>query len=113
LQDCLALPLCGEQRLSYAYVRKGREAAFEAYLDEHLAHAMEWHRSEELLAQNLFGLGRPHPELKSRIGDYTLMMKQGRVIQDPLPGETPPAMVGFHGGLSAAEMYVPLVLAAC
>ena len=86
---------------------------FEDYLDRHLAELIEWHRSEDLMQRQLFGLGRPHPELLSRIGDYTLLMKRGYVIHDPLPGETPPAMVGFHGGLSAAEMYVPLVVAAC
>lgn len=113
LKDCLALPLCGEQRLSYAYVGNGRRQVFEDYLNEHLGQAVEWHRSEDLLKQNLFGLGEPHPELASRIGDYTLIMKPGYVIQDALPGETPSAMVGFHGGLSGSEMHVPLVVAAC
>jgi len=113
LKDCLALPLCGEQRLSYAYVRAGCGQRFEDYLDEHLGQAIEWHYSETLLQQGLFGLGEPHPELASRIGDYTLIMKQGHVIQDPIVGEKPFAMVGFHGGLSAAEMYVPLIVAEC
>ncbi len=113
LKDCLALPLCGEQRLSYAYVRADRHAAFEDYVQRHLAQVIDWHPSESLLTRRLFGLGEAHPELRSRIGDYVLMMKQGHVIQDSLPGENPPAMVGFHGGLSAAEMYVPLVLAYC
>jgi hypothetical protein len=113
LKDCLALPLCGEQRLSYAYVRAGFGQAFEDYLDEHLGQVIEWHHSAALLQQNLFGLGEPHPELASRIGDYTLMLKHGYVIQDPMPGEKPFTMVGFHGGLSAAEMYVPLIVAHC
>ena len=113
LKDCLALPLCGEQRLSYAYVRAGCAQRFEDYLDEHLGQAIEWHHSAALLQQNLFGLGEPHPELASRIGDYTLIMKPGYVIQDPIVGEKPFAMVGFHGGLSAAEMYVPLIVAQC
>jgi hypothetical protein len=82
-------------------------------LDRQLAEVIEWHRSEALLQQGLFGLGEPHPELAARIGDYTLMMNQGHVIQDPIAGERPFAMVGYHGGLSAAEMYVPLVVAAC
>lgn len=113
LKDCLALPLCGEQRLSYAYVRAGRSERFENYLGEHLGQLVEWHPSAALLQQNLFGLGEPHPELASRIGDYVLMMKQGHVIQDPIVGERPLRMVGFHGGMSGAEMYVPLVVAEC
>ena len=109
MKDCLSLPLCGEQRLSYAYVRHGKREQFEYYIAQHLSHAMELQRSEKLLQANLFGLGDPHPELLSRIGDYILMLKSGYVMQDPLPGEKPTQMVGFHGGLSAQEMYVPFI----
>ena len=109
MQDCLALPLCGEQRLSYAYVRHGRREQFESYIDRNLSHAIELHRSEQMLQRNVFGLGRPHPELLSRIGDYILVMKAGCVVQDPIPGEKPPRMTGFHGGLSEQEMYVPFI----
>jgi len=39
------------------------------------------------------------------------VMKAGYVIQDPIPGEKPPQMIGFHGGLSEKEMYVPFICA--
>jgi len=109
LKACLSIPLCGEQRLCYAYVRHGARERFEYYVEQHLSHAIELHRSETLLQRNLFGLGDPHPELLSRIGDYILVMRAGYVMQDPIPGEKPPRMVGFHGGLSEQEMYVPLI----
>ncbi len=109
MKNCLSIPLCGEQRLSYAYVRQGKNEQFESYIDQHLSYAIELHRSDQLLQRGLFGLGAPHPELASRIGDYILIMKSGHVIQDPLPGEKPPRMTGFHGGLSEQEMYVPLI----
>ena len=109
MKACLSIPLCGEQRLSYAYVRYGKREQFESYISQHLSHAIALHSSEQLLQRNLFGLGRPHPELMSRIGDYILVMKSGYVIQDPIPGENPPQMTGFHGGLSEQEMYVPLI----
>jgi len=109
MKSCLSIPLCGEQRLSYAYVRQGKREQFETYIEQHLPHAIELQRSEKLLQDRLFGLGEPHPELLSRIGDYILVMKAGYVIQDPIPGEKPAQMVGFHGGLSAQEMYVPFI----
>ena len=112
MKACLSIPLCGEQRLSYAYVRHGKREQFEYYIEQHLSHAIELHRSEKLLQANLFGLGEPHPELRSRIGDYILIMKAGYVIQDPIAGEKPPQMLGFHGGLSEQEMYVPFICAA-
>jgi hypothetical protein len=111
MKDCLSIPLCGEQRLSYAYVRHGQREKFAYYIEQHLSHAMELQRSEKLLQGHLFGLGEPHPELLSRIGDYILIMKDGYIIRDPIPGEQPAQMVGFHGGLSAQEMCVPLVCA--
>ena len=109
MKACLSIPLCGEQRLSYAYVRHGKREQFEYYIEQHLSHAMELQRSERLLHGNLFGLGKAHPELLSRIGDYILIMKDGYVIHDPIPGEQPPQMVGFHGGLSEQEMVVPFI----
>jgi len=112
MKDCLSIPLCGEQRLSYAYIRHGKRESFEYYIEQHLSHAIELQRSEKLLQANLFGLGEPHPELRSRIGDYILIMKAGYVIQDPIAGEKPPQMLGFHGGLSEQEMYVPFICAA-
>ena len=111
MKACLSIPLCGEQRLSYAYVRHGKREQFEYYIEQHLSHAIELHHSEKLLQDNLFGLGEPHPELLSRIGDYILIMKAGYVIRDPIAGEKPPQMIGFHGGLSAQEMYVPFICA--
>ncbi|MEN8800987.1 MAG: alkaline phosphatase family protein [Thiogranum sp.] len=109
MKACLSIPLCGEQRLSYAYVGQGKREQFETYIEQHLPHAIELQRSEKLLQDGLFGLGEPHPELLSRIGDYVLVMKAGYIMQDPIPGEKPAQMVGFHGGLSAQEMYVPFI----
>lgn len=108
LKDCLMLPLCGEQRFAYAYVRSDRHADFVDYVRRHLSQAAALYRSEELLARHLFGIGEPHPELRSRIGDYSLIMKPGYSISDTLPGEQRGELTGFHGGLSEEEMYVPL-----
>ncbi len=65
-----------------------------------------------LLAGEYFGLGEPHPRLADRIGHYVLLMKDNFVLRDRLLGEGErPVHVGVHGGTSAAEMYVPLILA--
>ena len=113
LKDCLAVPLCGEPRLAYAYVRISHQQIFEQYLGKDLAVAIECYPSEELQTQHLYGLGQAHPELASRTGDYTLILKDNYVIKDQIPGEGPFEMKGHHGGLSSREMYVPLILASC
>jgi hypothetical protein len=38
-------------------------------------------------------------------------MKDGYAIRDVLPGERRHAQIGVHGGTSADEMLVPLVVA--
>ena len=111
LRECLVLPLCGEPRVSYAYLRSGREADFLGYIDAHLGDRLDVHRSVDLVEHGWFGPGRSHPALASRIGDYTLIPKGRAILRDWLPGETRYTHVGVHGGLSEAEMYVPLVVA--
>jgi len=113
LADCLALPLCGERRASYCYVRPGRRDTFEDYCRDVLAPCAELYPSHELIEGGWFGLGEPHPRLAERVGDYTLLMRDNHVITDRLFGERPFRQVGVHGGLSEDELYVPLVLAAC
>ena len=67
--------------------------------------------SEQLIEEGWFGPGRSHPELAARIGDYTLQMRERYTISDRLAGERELHLNGVHGGTSAAEMIVPLMLA--
>ena len=72
------------------------------------AHATLY-RSTELIAQNWFGPGAPHPRLAERVGNYTLVMKDNCTVKDWLPGEKRHVHIGVHGGISDDEMYVPLI----
>ena len=111
LTQTLMLPLCGERRAAYCYVQPGRERAFEHYVQTGLAHCAELYRSTDLIAQGWFGLGPAHPRLAERVGHYTLLMKDDYTIKDWLLGEPRHLTLGVHGGVSAAEMQVPLILA--
>ena len=66
--------------------------------------------SEALVEAGWFGPGAAHPNLRSRIGDYTLLMQGGATVKDWMPGERRHTMIGVHGGASAEEMLVPLVM---
>lgn len=109
LAECLALPLCGEPRVVWCYVRPSHVRRFERYVATTLAEACTLYRSEDLVREGWFGPDRPHPELAHRIGDYALVMKGERVMKDRLPGEERFHFVGVHSGPSPREMYVPLV----
>ncbi len=111
LAQMLMLPLCGERRVAYCYVQPGQDAAFEHYVQTRLDHCAGLHRSTDLIAQGWFGLGPENPCLVERIGHYTLVMKDDYTIKDWILGEARYLTTGVHGGVSAAEMYVPLILA--
>jgi hypothetical protein len=109
LAQMLFMPLCGERRVAYCYVRPGQGAAFVDYVVSELEPYTECHASSTLIEQGCFGLGEAHPHLAERIGHYTLIMRDRYVIKDWLPGEHRHVHVGVHGGISEAEMYVPLI----
>ncbi len=110
LAAMLRRPLCGERRAAYCYLKEGTAARFEAYMAQRLSHAAEAVPSTRLIADAWFGPGEVDPRLAQRVGDYTLLMKGNWTITDHLPGERRHAMIGVHGGTSAEEMLVPLVL---
>jgi hypothetical protein len=109
LADALALPLCGDRRVAYCYVEPEKRQAFENYVGTVLAEYATLFKSDRLVEQGYFGLGPVHPQLRARVGNYTLIMKGHYGIKDWLPGERREIQVGAHSGVSNAEMYVPLV----
>lgn len=110
LRDALLLPLCGESRMAYAYVRAGREAQLEDYVRTRLPDRVRLLKSTDIVRQGWLGPGDPHPALLDRLGDYVLIPRGRAILRDWLKGEERHVHVGIHGGLSDAEMRVPLVV---
>lgn len=111
LARTLSLPLCGDGRVAYCYVQPDRRADFTEYVATHLEGYVDLRESGALIRSGYFGLGSPHPRLHERVGDFTLLATGRAVIRDWLPGEPRYVHVGVHGGTSAREMYVPLIVA--
>ena len=111
LSDTLLLPLCGEPRTAYCYVWPERTADFLSYVRDELGRYAVCVPSAELIEEGYFGSGVAHPRLADRVGQYTLLMRDGYAIQDTLPGEERFTPVGMHGGGSRAELLVPLIVA--
>ena len=110
LQECLAMPFSGEPRAPFCYVRPGYKNQFVRYARTKLKKYCTLKSSEQVLKEGFFGIGKPHPKLKERIGDYMLFMKQGYILKDTLPGEHPYRLIANHGSLSNEEMWVPLII---
>jgi predicted AlkP superfamily pyrophosphatase or phosphodiesterase len=110
LAATLTLPLCGEPRLAYCYVRPGRTQQFEDYVRGELGERCRLRSSAQLIEEGWFGPPPWHPGLTDRVGDYALLMADNWVIRDRVAAEKPFRQVGVHGGLSPAELWVPLVV---
>lgn len=110
IEECLVLPLSGESRAAYAYLRSGREALFERLVAEQLSGRVEIRRSEDLLKEGWFGEGPLHPKFRDRIGDYVLLPQGRGIVRDAVFAERKSAMIGYHGGMSSEEMWVPLAV---
>lgn len=111
LADSLRLPLCGEPRAAFCYLRPGSERDFDQYVELQLADRCQLFDSEALLAEGLFGRGQPGRRFRERIGDRLLIPRDNWIVNDRLLQEPPFDQVGVHGGLSKEELYVPLIVA--
>ncbi|MEW8659379.1 MAG: alkaline phosphatase family protein [Candidatus Thiodiazotropha endolucinida] len=110
LLKMLNLPLCGEPRAAYCYLRPGCEKAFDDYAKSEFAEKVIAYPSSELLDKNWFGLGTAHTQLPWRIGDRLLLMQANYTIKDWLAQEKRYELVGAHGGVSKDEMEIPLII---
>jgi predicted AlkP superfamily pyrophosphatase or phosphodiesterase len=109
-KDMLTLPLCGEPRVPYCYVKASRRIDFQNYVEDNMSHICDLFTSDDLISKNYFGLKTENPKLRDRIGDYILIMKENYVLHDWVLGEKPFKFIGYHGNLSPEEMYVPLIM---
>ena len=107
----LARPLTGERRVAFCHVLPGLQSEFAARAAEWLDGKGEVLPGKALLKTGWFGGGDLHPNLADRVGDFAFMMRELHTVKDWLPGEPRHLHIGNHGGMSADEMYTPLVYA--
>ena len=110
LAETLSMPLSGEPRVVYCYVKPQKIKQFENYVKTKLANVCEMHKSGEMIQENYFGLYEPNEKLKDRIGDYVLIMKDNFIMKDLVLGGDQNIFIGNHGGVSREEMIVPLIV---
>ena len=105
--DSLTRLPVGEPRASYLHLREADSSTSGEFgsLEEGLLCI----RADRVLASGLIGLGDAHPEARSRIGDELVVSTGTAGLFHPYPGA--PRLRGMHGGLTDAEMLVPLIAA--
>lgn len=108
LREHLLMDFAGEPRAAYFYCRSGEVDAAREYLATRLAGKFFVLDSQAALDAGLFGGGARAPEARHRIGDLIVLPRADYILWEK--GDAP-KMLGRHGGLSAAEMLVPLIAA--
>lgn len=112
--ECLSMPLSGDARVVYAYLKKGSDLKFRKVFNKHLKDIAYLFESKKLVEKNYFGLFTPTPKLLDRVGDYTIIMKKNYAIKSKLANyKKKNAHVGEHSGTTEDEMYCPLVHIDC
>lgn len=82
-----------------------------AFLQEEFKDKARVIKSQEAFKQGLFGLGSPHKQFFSRVGDILIIPRGNQTIwYEHVSGERV-EFKGVHGGLSGEEMLVPFGIA--
>ncbi|MBL8942589.1 MAG: alkaline phosphatase family protein [Myxococcales bacterium] len=110
LMDCLATAPAGDQRQMSLFVRPHALADFDRVFERSLARACMRIDGRALQALGAFGPGTPHPQLHRRVGDVVLVARDGWAMGYTPPGTDPVFMPGSHGGMSEAEIRIPLLV---
>ncbi len=110
LEKTLILPLCGEGRAAFCFVRAPYREQFESYIDTHFKEYCSLLKMQDLIDMEIFGLYEAHPRFYYRIPDYLLLMKENYIIKDKMLKESRIRLKAVHGGLSENELYVPLIM---
>jgi hypothetical protein len=113
LMDCMPVVASGDQRQLSCFVRPHKVDDFLAIVERELGDACICVPGETLLQAGVFGPGTPHPKLRSRLGDYVLLCKDGWALIHTPAGMQPVYMPGSHGGMSEAEIMIPLYVVRC
>lgn len=113
LMDCLTILPAGDARQIACFVRPGREKQFREIVGRHLGDCCICLSAEEILKNGYLGPGRRHPALLRRLADYVLLPDEGVSFHVPVPGVKTELHKADHGGMSPAEIDVPLYVVDC
>lgn len=107
-QGQLLIP-AGSARDLFLYIKEDLVAEAITLLQHHLAGRAEVYRTQELLAQGFFGTQQPSSALLQRLGNVVILPYQGESVWWTKDGKPSMQFHGHHGGLTRAEMEIPLL----
>jgi hypothetical protein len=106
LRETLSLPPVGESRVPFFYTRPHTLGQAQSYIQEHLSEQFCLLTRQHVLESGLLGPGSVAAETPHRLGDLVGVAHGGHYLARE---KAQTKMLGRHGGLTPAEMLVPLL----
>ena len=103
----------GDSRAAYFHVREGDERRFEDLFRERFGDRFFLLTTSEAEEMGLFGPGPLSDEVRRRLGGFVAISAGADVVLYDWPSrkEDDQPFVGYHSGLTPAEMQIPLIIA--
>ena len=103
----------GDSRAAYFHVREGHEREFEDAFRDRFGGRFFLLTTAEAEEMGLFGPGPLSDEVRRRLGAFVAISAGADVVlyDWPLRDEDDEPFVGYHSGLTPAEMLIPLIVA--
>lgn len=100
----------GSPRDLFLYIEEGRVAEAQQFLAERLAGTAEVHVVQRLIDQGYFGPPPLAAAFHDRVGDLVILPYAGETVWWYEKDRFEQKFLGHHGGLTAQEMEIPLLL---
>lgn len=96
-----------EQRAVSFYVKEDKKEDFKKLFNEYFSKDFNLYSKEEIIENNLFGVGEEHPLFRDSLGDYIAIADESNkcIIT---PGDE--VLTSQHAGYSEDEIYIPLII---
>ena len=101
--------LGGEPRVRYLYLQPGTIEETRSQWQEQLGNKVTIFSRDEAISQGFFGPTVADKNIE-RIGDLIVIANENFILVEPDREELQLAMVGHHGGVTAAETEIPLLM---
>jgi len=99
----------GSPRDPFLHIKPERLDDAQAYLQGHLAGKADIYRVPDLMDAGFFGAADPSPTFRGRVGDLVVLPYTGESVWWYERGRFDQHFYGHHGGLTRAEMEIPLL----
>jgi hypothetical protein len=110
LTSCLCAAPTGEPNVPIFHVLPGREAQFAAEFHDRFGNSFALLRPEEIEGLGLLGPTALSRTMKARLGTFVGIPAEPAAICAGPPEKSGFLNVGFHGGLTPAEMFICLIV---